>query len=666
MEPIVFRQWSNKKYAVLASFHKVIRIATLSLAYSLVQGQPVNAQSDTVSPKLFYDLEEVEAVGEQEAELYSPLLRQLLLIKQDQLELSSSQSIADILDFYPGIDIRTRGVNGIQSDINIQGGSFDQTLVLLNGIDMSNPQTGHFSLDLPVQPAMAHQLEILKGPGSKKYGLSAYTGAINLVTRPADSLGIRMEASYGTFNTWQTSSTLNFPVGNSRNMLAGSISGSDGYTSNTDYGNANLYFHSAASNDLVDTDLMLGWNRKAFGANAFYTPLFPEQYEETGSWLAALKFASKIPALKLDGHVYWKRHNDHFLLFRNNPSVYENYHQTDALGVAAGTKISTGLGLTLIKAQYRHERIYSTTLGDPLEQPVAVKGSDDAFYSRHKGRDHLTLSTDHLFNIGKVYMSTGLLLHAGIDELAGPAIYPGVDVSYMFNDQFSIFASGNRSMRLPTFTDLYYEGPQNRGNPDLLPETALTFETGLKYVTAGIRGDLALYYRKGKGTIDWIWTDSLWQTRNLTDLDTYGGETGVTFFPSRFLNSATLFDQLRISYSYTELNKSSDSLISNYALDNLKHKLILETRLLLPWNLYVHGKISRQERNGAFLYYETPSSTPVETAYEPYWLMDINAGIRLKRITVYVNMTNVLNTSYRDIGSVVMPGRWTIAGIKFR
>ena len=48
MEPIVFRRWSNKKYAVLATFHKVIRIATLSLAYSLVQLQPLQAQTDTI------------------------------------------------------------------------------------------------------------------------------------------------------------------------------------------------------------------------------------------------------------------------------------------------------------------------------------------------------------------------------------------------------------------------------------------------------------------------------------------------------------------------------------------------------------------------------------------------------------------------------------------
>ena len=138
MESIVFKRWSNKKYAVLNSFHKIIHIGTLSLACNMLMIQPVLTQSDTTSPTMFYMLEEVETISELDAQIYSPILRQLLLIRQEQLETVSSRSIAGLLDHYPGIDIRTRGFNGIQSDISIQGGSFDQSMVLLNGIDMSN------------------------------------------------------------------------------------------------------------------------------------------------------------------------------------------------------------------------------------------------------------------------------------------------------------------------------------------------------------------------------------------------------------------------------------------------------------------------------------------------------------------------------------------------
>jgi vitamin B12 transporter len=692
MEPIVFKHWSNKGYAIFRTFHRVVRIATLSVAYNLLLAQPVLAQADTLSPKMFFELEEVETVGGQEADLYSPLLRQLQLIRFDQLEAVSSRSVATLLGYYPGIDIRTRGVHGVQSDLSIRGGSFDQSLVLLNGIDMSNPQTGHFSLDLPVQLSQVHQLELLKGPASNKYGLSAYSGAVNLVTRPADTLTVRAEGTYGQFNTYNAAAAIHLPAGRSRNMVAASVGGSDGYRENTDFSSANLYLHSTLEGDHLNSDLMLGWNRKAFGANAFYTPRFPEQYEQTGSWLTALKVETRKPSFRVFGHGYWRRHRDHFMLFRSDPAVYENYHMTDVTGLAAGAKISSRAGFTTLKAEYRNERIHSTALGDPLSDPVKIKGELNRFYDRYKSRSLLSLSADHHIQLNRLHLNGGLLLHAlaagplgsgqaGQPGQPGPilqsegalraGLYPGIDLSYLLRDGLTAFASVNRSMRLPTYTDLYYEGPQNRGNPALLPEKATTVESGLKYRSDWLSADLALFFRKGEETIDWIWTDSIWQTRNLTELNTCGGETSVQVTPANFAQGTVgpalrAISHIRVAYSYTELSKASDAHISNYALDNLKHKFIFDLGVQLPAGLYLDGKVLWHDRNGSYLHYETPQSVPYETPYEPYWLIDIQAGIRLNRIILFIEATNLLNIAYRDIGSVVMPGRWIMAGIRYR
>lgn len=665
MEPIVFRRWSNKKYAVLASFHKVIRIATLGLSCSLVQLQPLVAQTDTAAPAIHYALEEVETVSRQEADLYSPLLRQLILIRQDQLDLSSPRSLADLLDYYPGVDIRTRGVQGIQSDLSIQGGSFDQSLVLLNGFDMTNPQTGHFSLDLPVDLAMASRVEILKGPASKKYGLSAYTGAVNVITEPADSLDIRAHAAYGQYNTYNAGASVHLPAGITRTMIGVSASGSDGYTENTESTRSTVYLHSIATGERLNTSVILGWNRKEFGANAFYTPRFPEQYEATSALVGAIKVEGGKGAARVFGQAQWNRHHDHFLLFRNNPAAYENFHRTDVAGLALGGNFSNRAGFTSLRLQYRQDRILSTSLGDPLDPQVAIRNAGGKKYGRFKARDHLYLSADHLLQLGKLYISAGLLVDAGIEDLSPPGVYPGLDLSYRFNDHLAVFASANRSMRLPTFTDLYYEGPQNRGNPALRPEKAVSLETGARISGNGFRTDGALFFRKGSETIDWIWTDSIWQTRNLTELNTFGGEYNFWFFPQETAGPRWV-DHLRISYSYTELNKPADAYISNYALDNLKHKAMLDLRILLPLQIYMDARVLWQDRNGSYLYYETPSSTPYETAYDPFWLTDITIGVNIRGINLYVSATNVLNTSYRDIGSVEMPGRWIMTGIRVR
>ncbi len=665
MEPIVFRKWSNKKYAVLSTFHKVIRIATLSLAYSLVQLQPLIAQTDTVAHSIHLELEEVETVTQQEADLYSPLLRQLILLSQEQLENSAPRSLPDLLDHYPGVDIRTRGVHGVQSDLSIQGGSFDQSLVLLNGIDMTNPQTGHFSLDLPVDLIMAQRLEILKGPASKKYGLSAYTGAVNVITEPGDSLDFRAHAAYGQHNTYQTGAAIHVPAGVTRTILAISASGSDGYIVNTDYSMSSVYLHSTATTSWLETDLILGWNGKNFGANAFYTPRFPEQYEETSALVGALKVEAGTPSFKIFAQAHWNRHHDHFLLFRNNPAAYENHHRTDVSGLALGSKYSSVLGFTSLRLQYRQERILSSTLGDPLDAPIQVKNAPGKEYKRFKSRDHLYISADHLLQIHKLYISTGVLIYAGVRDLSPPGLYPGLDISYRIHDRVSVFTSANRSMRLPTFTDLYYEGPQNRGNSGLRPEKAISIESGARLIGRGYRADAAAFFRKGTETIDWIWTDSIWQTRNLTELNTYGGEVNFWYYPGKTGSGPRWVEHFRISYSYTELNKPSDAYISNYALDNLKHKAMLDLRIRLPLDLYFETKLRWQDRNGSYLHYETPGSMPYETSYDPFWLTDVTFGIEVWKTNVYISATNVFDVSFRDIGSVVMPGRWIMAGIRF-
>jgi iron complex outermembrane receptor protein len=663
---VTFRRWSNKRFAVLQSFHKVIRIATLSIAYNLLQLQPVIGQTDSIAPLLLLELEEVETLGEKGADLQSPLMRQLLLIKNSELQSISSRSLSGLLDYYPGIDIRSRGVNDIQSDISIRGGSFDQSLVLLNGIPISDPQTGHFNLSLPIQLSRIEAVEILKGPGSKSFGPGAYAGAVNFITKPSDSLGIHSDLSIGQFNTWNGAASLHLPAGNSRNLIAASINESDGYMDNSDFKNRNLYIHTTVENEHLKANLMLGMGQKAFGANSFYSPVFPEQYEETETWLSALKLESMMLPVKIFGQLYWRRHMDHFLLVRSNPSFYENYHRTDMTGAAAGVKFSSILGFTTLQTSFRDDRIISTTLGEETERTVRIKGADNQYYTKFKSRGLLSLSAEHQLQIKRLFIKSGILFHSMADIPTNPGVYPGIDISLMVNNHLRFYLSANRSMRLPTFTDLYYRGPQNEGNDALLPERAMTYEWGARYGADWISADLSLFYRKGSQTIDWIWIDNMWRSRNLTSLDTYGGEVNLQIIPSEITESLYRISHIRLGYSYTELSKSSDNFISNYALDNLKHKFILDMLIQLTGRIYLDSKVSWQERNGSFLFYESPSALPYELAYEPYWLIDFQAGIKLKRFTLFTDITNTLNSSYRDIGSVIMPGRWIMAGIKYR
>lgn len=665
MEPITFKRWSKSKYAVLQSLNRVIRIGILSVCYTMLQTQPALAQNDTLSPSMIFELEEVETTAEVAPEVYSTILRQVAVIQQEQILSSAAISPNRILDKIPGIDIRTRGALGVQSDLNIQGGSFDQSLVLINGINFSNPQTGHFNLDIPLALSQLNKIEILKGSATRVYGKNAYSGAVNFITNPADSLSFSAEARIGQYNLYSTSASIHLPLGKSSNLISTTRSGSDGYRQNTDFADKNIFFHHSRKGLKLKNDLFFGWNDKSFGANAFYTPKFPEQYEETSTMLMGMKIASTLINPNLQGNIYWKKHKDHFLLFRENPAAYENFHASEIAGAEIKGAYSSSLGRTSAKIGLRHERIFSTTLGEKLDQAKEIKNHPQAEYDNFAARSYISGTVEHDIQIGKILISTGTLLHLDKDNLFIPELYPGIDISYNSGQSASTFLSINRSMRLPTFTDLYYQGPQNIGNPDLLTEKSLSFESGFSLNKQYFNLNISAFYRIGRETIDWIWIDDIWQTKNITELNTYGTEGTFSLYPQKINAAFKSLQDINISYSYTEISKSNDAYISNYALDNLKHKLVVDLNWNLPFHLFLNTQFSWFSRDGSYLHYESPGSIPYSQEYSGYTLFDITGGIKIKQIKLFMDASNLLNINYRDIGSVLMPGRWISFGVKF-
>lgn len=663
MESFCFKHWSNKKYAILRSLHKVIRIGTLSVVYTILQLQPVMSQSDTTSPVLYFELEEVESIAEPVAEVYASSLRTITTIRQKQIVSSPAPSLAQLLDNYPLTDIRTRGFHGIQSDINIQGGSFDQSIILLNGLNLSDPQTGHFNLNLPVSHTHLEQVEILVGPATKSYGLNAYSGAINLVTSPADSLRINAGLSFGQYNFYETKAIFHLPFGPIKSLLSVTKGSSDGYRENTDFKYSGLYFHSKLQLNLLESDLMAGLNIKDFGANSFYSPRFPEQYEETSSRFIGLKIASKSLNPGIESSIHWRRHFDHFLLFRNNPSFYQNHHRSDVFEGQSHLKYSSVLGVTKIGATIRSEHIVSSSLGNVLSIPEAVSNNDSLFYNYGYQRLLAGLSVNHYLVINNFKASAGLLsYHSAIENRM--LFYPGADLSYLISAEWKLNAAINKSMRLPTFTDLFYQGLQNVGNPNLRPEEALTFESGISYAKKGFSSHLLLFYRMGRMTIDWVWQeDERWHTMNITELNTFGGEISISLDPVLLPEDQHILKYFNTSFAYTEINKSSSAYISNYALDNLRYKFLVDLGICLPLNFSVNYNLRWHDRNGSYLSYDPGTGLSEELPYKSYWLHNLSLHYDLKNLSFHIDINNIFNVEYMDIGSLIQPGRWITAGI---
>ncbi len=638
---------------------------------------------DTSEVKMEYDLDEIEVSAQRTPALYSQVARIISVIERKEIEAAPAQSVQDLLEYVAAIDVRQRGTEGVQADVSVRGGTFDQTLILLNGINITDPQTGHHNLNLPVSLAQIERIEILEGPAARVYGPNAFSGAINIVTRKSVDSEISAVVSGGSYGYFDGNLSGSFSTGKMQHMLAFNGKRSDGYTNNTDFDELNGFYSNQLNAEKGTLKFQLGLSEKGFGANSFYTPKYPNQYEATKTLFTSLKWEGNGP-LHLTPVVYYRRHHDRFELYRTNkygltndgynvwqndtlPGWYSghNYHLTNVYGANLNSWVKWAAGKTAFGVEFRREQIYSNTLGLDMDEPKDVPG-EDAQFTKSDDRNTVSGFLEHAYYINKWTFTAGLMANYISGSDLGLNVFPGIDVSYNVSDAVKLYSSYNTSLRMPTFTDLYYDGPSNIGNPDLKPEKSATLEGGLKLRTKLVRGHAVIFYRHGKDIIDWVKEDptsETWQPQNLTEINNLGTEVQAQLlFRNEFGNH---YPNIQISYLYNNVEKGNADLVSNYALDNLKHKLVGSLSEQLMKGLQLDLRFVFQDREGSHTQFE--NKIPVgEVAYDPFWVFDGKLSYRRKQFSVFASVNNILDKQYNDIGNVIQPGRWFKTGVIYK
>jgi len=652
---------------ILASFNRVITIGTLCCSYSLPGQGECTKQQDSSIATIQVELEEVEAVAELPAELESASLKPLLTITAREIDAAPSTALEDLLEYMARIDIRHRGKHGTQADLTIQGGSFDQSMVLLNGINISDPQTGHFQLNLPVDLSALSRVEMITGSATRRFGIPAFNGAINLVTRPEDSTSVRSGFRYGQHSFYKAQLHSNFRSKHLFTLASASTSGSKGYRENTDFRNTHVYLHTCLESSPLKAHLMMGLNSKEFGANAFYSPLYTHQYEETTTGFTALKLQKDWSRTLLVFQAYFRFNSDYFLLDRYDPSFYRNDHQTRVTGTDFSLRFSSRAGITFTGIHFRNEQIISTSLGEPFNNSQSIKHQSGITFTHGYTRSHVSWNINHIMEGDLFSLAGGVMVHINSDLGYPFCVFPGIDLAVKLPSYFQIFTSLNHSMRLPTFTDLYYQDPSNMGNPDLSPERATTLELGICGEGKRWEADINGFFRQGREMIDWIWMeDQIWHATNLTQIDALGGDANLHLTSGSSRERWFHLDSWNFSYTFTRLTKISDEVISRYLLDNLRHKVVMAADLIMGGNLSLSGRIVFQDRNGSYLVYDDQTGSSHEKLYDPFLLLDMKLAWSFGRMTPFMEATNLLNITYRDIGDAIQPGRWMVAGIEIR
>jgi len=266
-----------------------------------------------------YDFDPVVVTSSRIPTALSNTMRALTVLNREMISVSGAQSVEDLLENAAGIDVQSRGPLGVQSDISIRGAGFEQTLILIDGVKLSDPQTAHHNMDLPVSLNDIEQIEILRGGGSKLYGPNAFGGVINIITRKILIPETRIQISGGSHSLYEGSAALSLPVKNITNQLSINKKHSDGYRDNTDFDNLNLFYKSTLKTGTGDFSLSSGYTVKDFGANGFYSLSFPNQREDTKTLFVNSRAVLHRDWGQISTGLSWRRHNDHYLLMSFRP-----------------------------------------------------------------------------------------------------------------------------------------------------------------------------------------------------------------------------------------------------------------------------------------------------------------------------------------------------------
>ena len=672
-ETVRFRHFERRSYAAFRSMHKVINIGVIS-ASTLLFALPANAQvqkraeQKANSASTQVELEEIEVTASRAPIALNQATKIVTVISAREIEAAPVTSIQDLLEYAAGVDVRQRGEGGTQADISIRGGTFDQIAVLLNGVNLSNPQTGHYSFDIPVNLSDIERIEVISGPSSRVFGASAFAGAINIITKNSASNTITTDNYAGMHKLWKLEAGVNQAKGNFSQRLSAGYAHSGGYTDNTDFKQLNLFWQSQVKSQEADFQFQAGYNDKGYGANSFYSAAYPNQYDKTRRFFLSAGGETK-GKIRFPPKVYWTRHTDRFELFRSDPASWytgHNYHETNVYGTNLNAATTWMLGTTSMGVEFRSESVRSNVLGNPMKEPQDVPFEKEGQFTKSYSRSNISYFLEHNLLLGNFSLSAGVLANYNSALNQGVRFYPGVDASFRFASDFSLYGSWNRALRMPTFTDLFYSSKTNIGNPDLKPEQSEAFELGVKYGSYFFRAHVAGFYRKGTDMIDWVKKnpEDLWESRNLTDVDNLGVETNVSILPKEWLGGRGFVRKIELGYAYIHQKKESEDLISNYALDYLKHKFTAQLSHDIWRGFSASWYLRWQDRAGSYTKFEAQKPA-YEEPYAPYCVVDLKLNWQHKALNIYAELNNLFDATYYDLGNIPQPGFWLKAGFNY-
>ncbi len=693
-----FTHFTNKGYSLFSCLGREVVIGVLSVAtlsHATADGVTTSEElvtADSVRTNREVMLEGVSVMGTRAPLTQSQQARMVTILSRDDIQAAAVQSINDLLKLAVGVDVRQRGPIGAQTDVSVRGSNYEQITVLLNGINVCDPQTGHNSFDFPVDISDIERIEVLEGPAARVYGTSSLVGAINVVTKapllsPLQggrckegksvwNVDARAEGgSYGYLSVGGrvALSPCRGELKGGFHSLSASYTRSDGYSRNhvgalnADYRGGKAFYQGSYDHEQLHVQWHAGMSVKDFGSNTFYGVSSDNQFEHTFKTYTALQADAKCGRVHIKPAVYWNRFADRFEYFRGEPDrVKYNYHLTNVYGLNLNSYVDWVGGRTSVGAEIRYEDLMSSNLGEPLSRKHSIHGTDRD-YEYGLNRTNLQFIFEHNVVWNSLTVSAGLVAVNNSWADMGVRVYPSIDAGYRISNNWKVYASYNASLRMPSVTELYYSVGGYKADKYLKPEEVSAVETGIRYLGYSVMGKACVYYNRYKNLIDWIrhtdqGPDAPWESVNFGEINALGVEASVEMNLLHLFPSQHLLKRFHLAYSYIHQDKEEEAGVqSRYALEYLRNKLIAGLQLNLWKQLELGISYRLQNRTGSY--------TDVNGAvcpYGTYGIVDVRLQWQSPHVCVYLEANNLFSRKYVDYGNIPQPGLWVVSGIKVK
>lgn len=590
--------------------------------------------------------------------------RNIFVIKGERLTELPVNSLDELLRYLPGIEVQSRGPMGSQSDILLRGGTFQQVLVLIDGLRVNDPNTGHFSGYIPVAVSEIERIEILKGASSAIYGTEAVGGVIHIITKTfaakinTNTLESKTQIGVGEYGLFTVNSGLYFAKNKTAYGIGIISNNANGQPQRGTKGSFNNHSASVSGShffsDKLQLSLRASYDDRNFAAQNFYTSFLSDTAEENVRTLwtqLQLKHQTEKNTLKFS--LGYKDLDDHYQF---NPSSVANTSTSQLFQSFLSNELVLGKTTTLTTGvQFFNKKIAS---------------NDRGYHEVKQSGIFLIAGSEPFKNF-----SFNPSLRAEWNELYGWDLVPQLNMAYSIN-KLNLRFSGGKTLRDADFTERYNNYNKSLvtsgriGNPWLVSEQSWSYEAGMDFIApANLKISAGYFYRDQSDLIDYILTpyndmprkDNLQPggnyalAKNIASVTTSGVELDLSYQKQWNRN------RMWASLGLIRMNSNSSDTIPSLYLSS-------HARYLANFNVQYSRNIFSLSVNGLYkdrMFQAAPSAALKEVSTN-YFVLNakLEAMVFKNMASVYVQADNLFNTSYSDLLGAIMPGRWIMGGIK--